>query len=1005
MHQNQRTRQPVEKLHVKWLLTGLRTACFLALVAALLAAPFEHTPARAASEYGEENQDGPGSTIYLPLVSSEDPLGSGEDSNKISNVFVTSSQIGRYDKFEMSFAVRTSASNPSLPYDPDPPPGVKPGIGISVDVLFSPDNWQTTLVQPAFFNQPYNHSVQGGKDHFTPSGPPRWTVRFTPQRAGSWQYRVRVQDASGTAFYPVQGGLPFTAGDTSSSKYAQRGFLRVSSKDSRYFEFQDGSPFIGVGFNDGYHETARVEEKMQAFEQNKMNFMRVWMSGAGINGSQWSSWASHHVGHDGYIPGVSLDTQNTYQGGDVSLKLGNSNPCLFGDFWQDGIPVTPGTGYTVWARFKVSDVTGPASSGDYGFVIKQSGWLDKDCNRADKGKPITKAVNGSSDWMEVSGTYTTGSSQYWLDNLYLTMQNATGGNVYIDEVRVWRTDDPAKVNILRDPNANSHMVFDPMNSALWDRFIESAERHGVYLKIVIDEKNEWIRNRLNSEGNMVEKPGNDNFYAGPGTKVRWLHQAWWRYLIARWGYSTAIHSFELINEGDPYNGKHHAIANAMGRYFRENDPSRHMVSTSFWAGFPNSEFWSNPEMSYIDYADIHAYISTGWGLYAMKLNDSNRETNPSYVYAGTGSARINGSDNSSQEITPRGLVIQGQGEWVVRYWMKSEGFTANCSDGSSGGMQRVRWSIDGGKVQGIAPANKDGRTSICTSPGGSYDWREFRSDKDRNGDSIPSSYRLILNDDKPHTLSISIENERGTGGRVWIDEIHLIDPSGKKVNVLGRFDPVPMDEDTAWYNMAYGEVFGGGNGAGAPKPLIRGETGIDSPNTQDWNRDLLKDTNGIWLHNNVWGQINHGGMYDLFWWSSETILPGIYPHFLTYRNFMEGIPLSNGAYDEVQARASRSELRAWGQRDDDNGRMHLWIQNTKHTWKRVVNGESYPAISGSVTIQNVPDGRYEVEWWDTYKTSNPVFSTQTLDAGGGTLKLDLPSGFNKDVAVKIKRLP
>ena len=70
----------------------------------------------------------------------------------------------------------------------------------------------------------------------------------------------------------------------------------------------------------------------------------------------------------------------------------------------------------------------------------------------------------------------------------------------------------------------------------------------------------------------------------------------------------------IINEGDPYNGHHYEAAEAMAKYFHQNDPSHHMVTTSFWASFPNKEFWSNPLYADIDYVDLHAYISTGWGL-------------------------------------------------------------------------------------------------------------------------------------------------------------------------------------------------------------------------------------------------------------------------------------------------------------------------------------------------------------------------------------------------------
>jgi len=137
----------------------------------------------------------------------------------------------------------------------------------------------------------------------------------------------------------------------------------------------------------------------------------------------------------------------------------------------------------------LSGITGPASSGAYGFVIKQAQWLGTDCSRAGNGTVITGPIQSTSGWTTVTGTYTTGSAQRFLDYLYLTRQNATGGEVYIDEVRLWREGDPNQVNLLREPGANSHLTFDPMASARWDVVLETAARRGVYLKLVIDEKN------------------------------------------------------------------------------------------------------------------------------------------------------------------------------------------------------------------------------------------------------------------------------------------------------------------------------------------------------------------------------------------------------------------------------------------------------------------------------------------------------------------------------------
>jgi hypothetical protein len=146
-------------------------------------------------------------------------------------------------------------------------------------------------------------------------------------------------------------------------------------------------------------------------------------------------------------------------------------------------------------------------------------------------------------------------------------------------------------------------------------------------------------------------------------------------------------------------------------------------------------------------------------------------------------------------------------------------------------------------------------------------------------------------------------------------------------------------------------------------------------------------------------------MADLFWWSAETIPESIYYSYLTYRNFMEGIPLSNGFYQDANAETSDPDLRAWGQRDDVNGRMHLWVQNRQHTWKRVVFGPPSSPITGTITLPNVPGGAYRVTWWNTYSVTDPVIRTEEISASGGSLILTLPHPLTDDIAVKMEHLP
>lgn len=921
----------------------------------------------------------------------------------ISDVKLSAASIAPYEKIEAQFQVATVARNTDLPYDPTPPSGLTPGEGISVDALLSNDNWQTTIVQPAFFYQPFAFDRRDNRDHWTPDGAPRWLVRFAPQSEGDWQMRLRAQDASGMTIFPPTDALTFTVQGETSSPYIRDGFLRVSSNDHRYFEFDAGTPFVGAGFNESFQSIADTERKVSHFEAYKMNFMRVWLSGAGINGSQWTSWSSHHIPGEGYLPAVYFDTQTTFDGSDVAWKLDDKNPCLFAGFGQGGIAVEPNAVYRVSARVKLDNISAS------GFAIKQADWLDKKCDQPDLGKLITAPQVGTTDWITVTGTFTTGLEQNWLAYLYLARHAPSHGAVYIDEVRLWRDDDPSQIDLLSEPNANSHMHFDPISAAEWDRYIELAQQHGVYLKLVTDEKNEWIRNHIKADGTMTSKGSNDNFYAADNTKVRWLAQAWWRYLIARWGYSTAIHSFEYVNEGDPYDGHHYDAAEAMAQYFHKYDPSHHMVTTSFWAAFPNEEFWSNPTFGDLDYADLHAYISTGWGLNASFVPTKQLDTSSENSHLGEPSFHITGRDSDNQPITPRGLVVRGPGEWTVRYWMKAKDYEVACPFGGSGGMQRVRWRLDGDAKQGVVPATQNGQDFVCGSPAGTFDWGAFDSAHGRDGKLLPESQRLVLGDDKPHEVILSIESSKAKSGEAWISDVELVSPDGRVVPVIGSFDTTRFDTDTAWFNRAYGDLLGATSPVGIDKPLVRGETGIDSPSQQTWLEDLNKDTQGVWLHNNVWGQINSGGMTDLFWWANVTITrddksahyTDIYTPYLTYRNFMEGIPLNNGHYRDADARSSNSSLRVWGQRDDVNRRMHLWVQNRQHDWRSVVSGPPASPISGTITLSDVAPGNYRVEWWNTYKVDNPIILTQTVQASG-TLELALPFPLADDVGVKIE---
>jgi hypothetical protein len=53
-----------------------------------------------------------------------------------------------------------------------------------------------------------------------------------------------------------------------------------------------------------------------------------------------TSWGSHTLPDDAYLPGVNFDTNHTYWGADVSLRLDNQDPVI-SQIFAGGVPVEP----------------------------------------------------------------------------------------------------------------------------------------------------------------------------------------------------------------------------------------------------------------------------------------------------------------------------------------------------------------------------------------------------------------------------------------------------------------------------------------------------------------------------------------------------------------------------------------------------------------------------------------------------------------------------------------
>ncbi|GJM32823.1 MAG: hypothetical protein DHS20C18_18240 [Saprospiraceae bacterium] len=85
-----------------------------------------------------------------------------------------------------------------------------------------------------------------------------------------------------------------------------------------------------------------------------------------------------------------------------------------------------------------------------------------------------------------------------------------------------------------------------------------------------------------------------------------------RYVVARWGYSRSIMSWELFNEvgwTDDFSSHQSEIADwhaEMAVFLKENDPYRHLVTTSYAGEDQDPAVWANPDF---DFTQTHYYLN------------------------------------------------------------------------------------------------------------------------------------------------------------------------------------------------------------------------------------------------------------------------------------------------------------------------------------------------------------------------------------------------------------
>jgi len=203
--------------------------------------------------------------------------------------------LKRYQVAEGNFNLSREYFNP---FDPD-------NIEINVRVR-DKDNKETVF--PAYYTVAHTRKVERDSEVVSPVGRPYWAYKFCPKNTGKHYLRLEIIDRSGKKTEKLLS--PEMELNVVESK--NKGFVRVSPKDTRYFEFSNGEIFFPLGLNIHTPKDNRYEQRMKddkifdlgarsyekyfnAMSENGMNSCEIWMASWSM-GIEWTNKSQNYYG-------------------------------------------------------------------------------------------------------------------------------------------------------------------------------------------------------------------------------------------------------------------------------------------------------------------------------------------------------------------------------------------------------------------------------------------------------------------------------------------------------------------------------------------------------------------------------------------------------------------------------------------------------------------------------------------------------------------------------------
>jgi len=468
---------------------------------------------------------------------------------------VSKPQVGRYERIEFRIDNNRRYENHFDPTETD--------AGV---VLRTPSGVQLRL--PAFHCQQYERRDIGqgrrGTTWMYPDGQPVWKARFAPREIGDYEALAYVKDRDGE--------MQSKAVRFKSVPSDRKGFVRVSKRDPRFFEFSEGQPFFPIGQNlafigeQQYVKPGMVDDVFTKLSSNGANYLRIWTcckDWAMAIEARKSAWGRSWGWRPPFVltPDDDSERQCVQIGGgkDATLRVQPSH----------AVALRPETEYVFSGRIKTEPNT------------KVHVAVGAHASEA----PVSSGSGGG--WNRFRLTFETSADEFWLGRTVLRLEGA--GSAWIDALSLTEADGGPELLWEATVNRRVRGFYNPVDSFMLDEVVEAAEKHGIYLQLCLITRDLYMNDLKDESSSEYQKAIDDA-------------KNLLRYAVARWGYSTSVVTWEYFNEMDPGRPTDRFYAE-LGDYLEQIDIYGHLRSTSTWHHSSR-----DCRLESLDVADVHFYL-------------------------------------------------------------------------------------------------------------------------------------------------------------------------------------------------------------------------------------------------------------------------------------------------------------------------------------------------------------------------------------------------------------